>query len=205
MSDDICQMSAIQLLAAYGDGSLSPVEATEAALGRINQCNEAFNAFCLVDEEGALAAAKQSEERWRKNAPQGRVDGVSASVKDLVLAKDWPTQRGSRTSDRSQLSPEDAPAVERLREHGAIILGKTTTPEFGWKGVTDSPLTGITRNPWNREHTPGGSSGGAAVAALTGMGPSRLRSAASSASRRISAVFRFIRRARSARSRILAR
>ena len=171
MSDDICQMSAIDLLAAYEDGSLSPVEATEAALGRINQCNEAFNAFCLVDEEGALEAAAQSEKRWQRGEPQGRVDGVPASVKDLVLAKDWPTQRGSRTSDRSQLSPEDAPAVARLREHGAVILGKTTTPEFGWKGVTDSPLTGITRNPWNKAHTPGGSSGGAAVAALCGMGP----------------------------------
>ena len=171
MSDDICLMSATQLLAAYSDGSLSPVEATRAVLGRINQSNQAYNAFCLVDEEGALAAAERSEQRWQSGAPCGRVDGVPATVKDLVLAKDWPTQRGSRTTDRSQLSPEDAPAVQRLREHGAIIVGKTTTPEFGWKGVTDSPLTGITRNPWNKDHTPGGSSGGAAVAALTGMGP----------------------------------
>jgi aspartyl-tRNA(Asn)/glutamyl-tRNA(Gln) amidotransferase subunit A len=171
VSDDLCQMSAIALLAAYADGSLSPVEVTQAVLEQINRHNDTFNAFCLVDQEGALAAAKASEQRWRNGAPEGRIDGVPASVKDLVLAKDWPTGRGSRTSDPSQLSPEDAPAVQRLREHGAIILGKTTTPEYGWKGVTDSPLTGITRNPWNKDHTPGGSSGGAAVAALTGMGP----------------------------------
>ena len=171
MNDDLCKMSAVDLVAAYGDGSVSPVEVTQAALERINAHNKAYNAFCLVDDEGALAAAKQSEERWRQGVPQGRIDGVPATVKDLVLAKDWPTQRGSRTSDRSQLSAEDAPAVARLREHGAVILGKTTTPEYGWKGVTDSPLTGITRNPWNPDHTPGGSSGGAAVAALCGMGP----------------------------------
>ena len=171
MSDEICRMSATQLLAAYGDGSLSPVEATQAVLRRIDENNEAFNAFCLIDHDGVLAAAKKSEARWRRGAPQGRIDGVPATVKDLVLAKDWPTLRGSKTSDPNLLSEEDAPAVARLREHGAILLGKTTTPEFGWKGVTDSPLTGITRNPWNSDHTPGGSSGGAAVAALCGMGP----------------------------------
>src|SRR5690606_26736759 len=102
--------------------------------------------------------------------PQGLLDGVPATVKDLVLTKGWPTLRGSRAVSPDQPWNEDAPAVARLREHNAVLLGKTTTPEFGWKGVTDNPLTGITRNPWNPEKTPGGSSGGAAVAAATGMG-----------------------------------
>ena len=171
MSDDLCKLSAVDLVAAYADGSVSPVEVTQAALKRINSHNQVYNAFCLIDDEGALVSAKQSEKRWRQGASQGRIDGVPATVKDLVLAKDWPTQRGSRTSDRSQLSPEDAPAVARLREHGAVILGKTTTPEYGWKGVTDSPLTGITRNPWNLDHTPGGSSSGSGAAVAAGMVP----------------------------------
>ncbi len=171
MSDDICRMSATDLLAAYDSSDLSPVEATEAVLERIHDLNDAYNAFCLIDDEGAMAAARRSEKRWLAGAPEGRIDGVPASVKDLVLATGWPTLRGSKTTQRDQPWDEDAPAVARLREHGAILLGKTTTPEYGWKGVTDSPLTGITRNPWNTGHTPGGSSGGAAVAALCGMGP----------------------------------
>src|SRR3546814_9115142 len=93
------------------------------------------------------------------------VDGVPATVKDLVLARGWPTLRGSRTVDPDQPWDEDAPAVARLRDSGAVLLGKTTTPEMGWKGVTHSDLNGVTRNPWNPEMTPGGSSGGAAGAA----------------------------------------
>src|SRR5262249_58913030 len=96
--------------------------------------------------------------------------GVPTTIKDLILTKDLPTLRGSRTVDRAQQWDEDAPATARLREAGAVIIGKTTTPEFGWKGVCDSPLTGITRNPWNSERTSGGSSGGAAGAAAVGMG-----------------------------------
>ena len=95
---------------------------------------------------------------------------MPATVKDLLITKGWPTLRGSKAVDPKQAWEEDAPSVARLREEGAVLLGKTTTPEFGWKGVTDSPLTGITRNPWNPEKTPGGSSGGAAVAAACGMG-----------------------------------
>jgi len=125
----------------------------------------------LVDHEGALKAAGESEKRWMAGSPAGPVDGVPASVKDVVLAAGWPTLRGSRAIDPKQGWLEDAPAVARLREQGAVLLGKTTTPEFGWKGVTDSPLTGITRNPWDETRTPGGSSGGAAAAALCGFGP----------------------------------
>jgi len=96
---------------------------------------------------------------------------VPVSVKDLVLTRGWPTLRGSKTIDAKGPWPDDAPATARLREHGAVLLGKTTTPEFGWKGVTDSALTGITRNPWNADKTPGGSSGGAVAAVAAGMGP----------------------------------
>ncbi len=170
MSQDLALMSAVELLAQYRAKKLSPVEATKAALERIVRLNPRFNAFCLVDENAALAAARASEARWMKGQPIGLVDGVPASVKDLLITKGWPTLRGSKAVDPRQAWDEDAPCVARLREEGAVLLGKTTTPEFGWKGVTDSPLTGITRNPWDETKTPGGSSGGAAVAAACGMG-----------------------------------
>ena len=170
MSQDPALLSAVELVDLYRARKLSPVEVTIAVLDRIARHNPRFNAFCLVDEEAALGAARASEERWAKGRPLGRVDGVPASVKDLLITKGWPTLRGSKAVDPKQAWEEDAPTVARLREEGAILLGKTTTPEFGWKGVTDSPLTGITRNPWDPSKTPGGSSGGAAVAAACGMG-----------------------------------
>ncbi|MDH3596510.1 MAG: amidase family protein, partial [Rhodospirillales bacterium] len=170
MTNDPALLTATELLTRFRAGSLSPVEVTEAALARIEAHDTALNAFCLVDAEQALAEARRSEERWRIGAPKGRLDGVPASIKDLLLTKGWPTLRGSKALDPDQPWDEDAPAVARLREHGAVLLGKTTTPEFGWKGVTDSPLTGVTRNPWDPSRTPGGSSGGAAAAVATGMG-----------------------------------
>jgi aspartyl-tRNA(Asn)/glutamyl-tRNA(Gln) amidotransferase subunit A len=170
MSDDIALMTASRLAKLYRAGELSPVEATRAALDRIERYNGRLNAFNLVAAEHALAAAAESEERWRLGAPRGPLDGVPVSIKDVLLTKGWPTLRGSRTIGRDQAWNEDAPSVARLREHGAVMLGKTTTPEFGWKGVTDSPLDGVTRNPWDPSATPGGSSGGAAAALAAGMG-----------------------------------
>ena len=170
MTTDLALATASELTELYRAGTASPLEATEAALARIEAHDGALNAFRLVDREGALASARQSESRWHAGAAQGLLDGVPATVKDLVLTRGWSTLRGSRLIAEDQPWPDDAPAVARLRAHGAVLLGKTTTPEFGWKGVTDSPLTGITRNPWNTERTPGGSSGGAAVAAAMGMG-----------------------------------
>jgi aspartyl-tRNA(Asn)/glutamyl-tRNA(Gln) amidotransferase subunit A len=170
MSEDPALLPATVLLERYRERSLSPVEATEACLARIEAHNEALNAFNLIDREGARASAAESEKRWELGVPCGRLDGVPASIKDIVWAAGWPTLRGSLTVDPDQPWDEDSPAVARLREHGAVLLGRTTTPEFGWKGVTDSPLTGITRNPWNPAKTPGGSSGGAAAAVATGMG-----------------------------------
>ncbi|HEY6864145.1 MAG TPA: amidase [Burkholderiales bacterium] len=167
---DPCELGAAALVERYRDGSLSPVEATRAILRRIERLNPVLNAFCLVDAKSALAAAAASEARWRSNEPLGALDGVPVSVKDVILARGWPTRRGSKTVDPKGPWKDDAPAVARLREAGAVLLGKTTTPEFGWKGVTDSPLTGITRNPWDPKKTPGGSSGGAAAAVASGMG-----------------------------------
>ncbi len=171
MSDDLAYLPATELLAAYRDKRLSPVEATRAALDRIAAHDEALNAFCLVNDEGALMAARGAESRWQRGEPKGLLDGVPVAVKDLLLVKGWPTLRGSKTIDREQPWDDEAPAVERLVEHGAVLLGKTTTCEFGWKGVTDSPLTGITRNPWDTGRTPGGSSGGSAAAVAAGMAP----------------------------------
>ena len=124
-----------------------------------------------IRPEEALAAARASEKRWMKGEPQGPVDGVPTLIKDLLLVRGWPTLRGSRTVDKNQAWDQDAPSVARLRECGAVFLGSTTTPEFGWKGVTDSPLTGITRNPWDPTKTPGGSSGGSSAAAAAGYAP----------------------------------
>lgn len=163
-------MSASALLDAYRRKTLSPVEATTAALARIERLEPKLNAFVLVDAEGALAAARESEARWARGTPKGLVDGVPTTIKDIVLTKGWPTLRGSRLTKRDQDWSEDSPAVARLREHGAVLLGKTTTPEYGWKALGDSPLTGITRNPWGLAHTPGGSSAGAAAALAAGIG-----------------------------------
>jgi aspartyl-tRNA(Asn)/glutamyl-tRNA(Gln) amidotransferase subunit A len=170
MSDDMLSLSAAQLVEHFRARRLSPVEVTRAALERIARLQPAYNAFVLVGEEDALRAARESEARWARGEPLGPVDGLPTTVKDLLLAKGWPTRRGSRTIDPNQPWDEDSASVARMREHGAVLLGKTTTPEFGWKGVTDSPLTGVTRNPWDPRMTPGGSSGGAAVACAFGMG-----------------------------------
>src|SRR3982074_2598581 len=130
-----------------------------------------LNAFCIVDRDGALTAARASEQRWLHGAPLSPLDGVPVTIKDLVPMRGFPTLRGSKLIDPAQDWSEDGPAVARLREAGAVILGKTTTPEFGWKAIGDSPLTGITRNPWNLGHTTGGSSAGAAAACAAGIGP----------------------------------
>ena len=171
MKTDLCSLSASELLRLYRARKASPVEATRAVLARIDKLNPVLNCFCLVDEKAALASAKESEARWRKSEPKGLLDGVPASIKDLLLTRGWPTRRGSKTVNPAGPWNDDAPCVARLRENGAVLVGKTTTPEFGWKGVTDNPLTGITRNPWNPKMTPGGSSGGSTAAVAAGMAP----------------------------------
>lgn len=175
MTLDLTQLPAHALLDLYARGETSPVEVTQAVLTRTARVNPLINAFCLVDDEAALASAAQSEARWqahRQNgSPVGTLEGVPTTIKDLILTRGWPTLRGSRTIDPDQAWEVDAPVTARLRESGAVLLGKTTTPEFGCKGETNSPATGITRNPWNLNKTPGGSSGGTAAAVAAGLGP----------------------------------
>jgi len=172
---DLTQTTAHDLLSLYRQGEVSPVEVTRQVLKRIDKLNPILHAYCWVDEEAALASAQRSEARWQAHRHQGAavgaLEGVPASIKDLILTRGWPTLRGSRTVDPSQAWDVDAPVTARLRESGAVLLGKTTTPEFGCKGETNSLLTGISRNPWNTDHTPGGSSGGASAAVSAGLGP----------------------------------
>jgi aspartyl-tRNA(Asn)/glutamyl-tRNA(Gln) amidotransferase subunit A len=171
MSKEPHEMTAAELSAAYKTKELSPVEATNALLGRIEALDAQVNCFCLIDRDTTLNQAEASEERWMAGTPLSPLDGVPVGVKDLLVTKGWPTRRGSLTVDPKGPWEDDAPTVARLKEAGAVMLGKTTTPEFGWKGSTDSPLTGITRNPWNKDKTPGGSSGGSSAALAARFAP----------------------------------
>ena len=164
MSKEPHEMTASELSALYAARDLSPVEVAESCLGRIEALDAEINAFCHMDPHTSLAQAEASEKRWLEGEPLSPLDGVPVAVKDLLVTKGWPTRRGSLTVDPNAYITTDAPTVARLREAGAVLIGKTTTPEFGWKGSTDSPLTGTTRNPWNKAKTPGGSSGGSSAA-----------------------------------------
>jgi len=169
--NEIAYASAVELLELYRSKALSPVEATGLILDRLDALQPKINAFCVVDRDGAMKAARASERRWLRGEAAGPFDGVPVTIKDLILMRGFPTLRGSLIVERDQDWSEDAPATARLREAGATIIGKTTTPEFGWKALGDSPLTGITRNPWDLSRTPGGSSAGAAAACAAGIGP----------------------------------
>ena len=171
MTSDLNWFSATKLAGLYAKGKLSPVEAAEAALAQISKHDGKVNAMRLVDEKTALKQAVESELRWRKKRPLSGLDGVPLLIKDILLVKGWPTLRGSKTVDPRQNWDTDAPSVARMREAGAVFVGMTTTPEFGWKGVTDSPLTGITHNPWDLATTPGGSSGGSSAGLAAGYAP----------------------------------
>ncbi|MEU5241603.1 amidase [Streptomyces lydicus] len=168
---DLADLTATALTAGYAAGAFSPVEATRAVLERAEAAQAATNCFTRIDADEALSAAGESAGRWRAGAPAGPVDGVPVTVKDLILTRGTPTLRGSRTVRADGPWEEDAPSVARLRESGAVFLGKTTTPEFGWKGVTDSPRHGVTGNPYDPGRTSGGSSGGSAAAVALGAGP----------------------------------
>jgi aspartyl-tRNA(Asn)/glutamyl-tRNA(Gln) amidotransferase subunit A len=149
---------------------LSPVELTRATLERIERLNPALNAFCTVTADAALAAAREAEQAVMRGAPLGPLHGLPVSIKDLALTKGVRTMGGSHIFEH-RVPDVDAPFVRRLREAGAICVGKTTSPEFGWKALGDCPLTGITRNPWNPAFTTGGSSAGAGAAAAAALGP----------------------------------
>jgi aspartyl-tRNA(Asn)/glutamyl-tRNA(Gln) amidotransferase subunit A len=160
-------LSIDQLTRMYKQCEASPVDAVNACLQRIRSHNSKINAFTLIDDQGALRAAAESEARWRRMEPKSALDGVPFTVKDNLMVSGYPFRRGSVVTP-DQSSTEDAPIVARCREAGAIFLGLTTMPEFGVGPVTISPLTGITRNPWDIQRQSGGSSGGAAASVAAG-------------------------------------
>lgn len=166
---DVLKLDAFELARAYGSGALSPVDVAKAALAAIEQTDPVINAFCWRDDPAVLAAAQASERRWKAGEAIGPLDGVPVTIKDNIAVAGWPMRKGSATTS-AEPELHDAPATARLREAGCVILGKTTMPEFGWKGTSDSPLTGQTRNPWNPDVTTGGSSSGAAACAALQIG-----------------------------------
>jgi aspartyl-tRNA(Asn)/glutamyl-tRNA(Gln) amidotransferase subunit A len=171
---DLTALTAVELLAGYRAGDFTPVDAAEAALERAADVQREVNAFTLLLAEEAMEQAAAAAGRWRAGAPAGPLDGVPVTVKDILLLRGHPTLRGSTAAFHpggpAGPYPEDAPAVARLRESGAVFIGKTTTPEFGWKGVTDCPPHGATGNPHDPTRTAGGSSGGSAAAVARGAG-----------------------------------
>ena len=154
MTDDLAQQSAARLAMLYRKGKASPVETMKAVLARAAKIGPQINAFTRVDAGAALKAARASERRWKKGEPLSALDGVPVSIKELVRVKGWPASMGSKLTDKAP-ADADAPAVARLREAGALVFAQSTSSEYGHKGVTDSPLNGITRNPWKLDCTPG--------------------------------------------------
>jgi aspartyl-tRNA(Asn)/glutamyl-tRNA(Gln) amidotransferase subunit A len=170
MSADLSFMPATEVASLVRSKSLSPVEVTRAVLARIERLDPAVNAFCTVTADTALEAARQAEQAVMRGDRLGPLHGVPFSIKDLALTKGIRTMSGSFIFEH-RVPDVDAPFVRRLTAAGGILLGKTTSPEFGWKALGDSPVTGLTRNPWNTAMTTGGSSAGAGAAAALGLGP----------------------------------
>ncbi len=171
MNQELLQMTATEMLEKFRLKKLSPVDVTRAMLDQIARVDQVTNGFCLVDEETTLALARESEQRYQDHRHMGQVDGVPVAVKDVFLTPMWPTLRGSRTVAPESTLNKSAPATASLARNGYVPIGKTTTPEFGWKGVTDNTIDGVTNNPWDPAKTAGGSSGGSAVAVALGMAP----------------------------------
>ncbi len=165
---DAAALDATELLEVFASGALTPLQALQGVTERIARRNPEINAFATLNP-AALDAARESAARWKEGAARP-LEGVPVTVKDLIDVAGLPTRRGSKTTDPAPVA-QDAPLVAALRAAGAVIIGKTTTTEFGWKTPGDNPLHGITRNPWNVAHTPGGSSSGAAAAAASFFGP----------------------------------
>src|SRR4029450_1791179 len=167
---DLCFTPATRLAEMIRTKALSPVELTRAVLDRIARLNPTLNAFCTLLPEQATEAARAAEGAVMKGGPLGPLHGVPYSIKDLAMTQGVRTMGGSFIYEH-RVPDHDAPFVRRLKAAGGIFLGKTPSPEFGWKGLGDSPLTGVTRNPWNTGMTTGGSGQGAGSAAAAGVGP----------------------------------
>lgn len=171
MTHEIAYMSASELVDRYTSRDLSPVEAVSAILARIEQLNPKLTAFTTVSGDIALSQAKEAEQSYAtKEGAPAALCGVPFSIKDLTPTKGIRTARGSLI-DPDWIPSEDPPVVERLYAAGGIILGKTNTPELGWKGDSGNRVFGPTFNPWRLDRTAGGSSGGAGAAIAAGMGP----------------------------------
>jgi aspartyl-tRNA(Asn)/glutamyl-tRNA(Gln) amidotransferase subunit A len=168
--DELWALPATQLAGLIRERSVSPVEVTEAVLARMERLNPILGAFCTPTVELTRDMARQAERTLLDGAPLGPLHGVPVSIKDMTWTQGIRTTRGSRLY-ADFVPAEEPPVVERLRAAGAVILGKTNTPEFGWKGATENLLFPPTRNPWNPNRTAGGSSGGAAAAVAAGLGP----------------------------------
>ncbi len=170
MSTDLAYLTAGDLARLYRARALSPVEVTKALLVRAEASQASINAFITIDHAGAMQAARDSQARFDRGAALGVLDGVPYSVKDLTNTAGLRTTMGSRVM-KDFVPSDDAVPVARMRAAGGVLFGKTTTPEWGHKAMTDSPLFGVTRNPWHAERTCGGSSGGAGAAVAAGLGP----------------------------------
>jgi len=170
MDDETLALTpAMKLAELIRTKQVSPVEVMGATLRRIATLNPRVNAFANLGEERAMAQAKRAEAALMGGGPIGRLHGLPTTIKDLAITKDFPTESGTFIM-KGHRTTEDTPFVTRLQDAGAIVIGKTTTSEYGWKGVSQSPLTGITHNPWKHGFNAGASSAGAAAAAAAGFG-----------------------------------
>src|SRR5262249_7926155 len=151
-----------------------PVDATRACLDRIAAWEPKLNAMYRVDRDGALAAAKAAEGRWRAKQPLSPLDGVPVTIKENIYTRGDPAPIGTKANDAAPPQAADAPPAARLREAGCVILGKTTMPDFGMLSSGLSSIHGITRNPWNTSRNTSGSSSGAGAAAAAGYAPLHL-------------------------------
>ena len=170
VTDDLCFAPATELAPMIRRKALSPVELIDAVLARIEACEPRINAFATLTAERARNAARDAEAVLMRGEKAGALHGIPITIKDLTETAGIPTERGSHAL-KGHVPTVDAPVVSRLRAAGAIVLGKTTSSEFGWSGVSRSPLTGITSNPWRPGHNAGASSAGAGAAAAAGYGP----------------------------------
>ncbi|HCK53735.1 MAG TPA: amidase [Planctomycetaceae bacterium] len=169
-TEPIWQMTAVAISSAVRSGEISAVEVTEAILDRIETVDPQLNAFCISMADSARATALSIDEQVSRGEDPGRLAGVPISIKDNLYIEGERTTFGSKWFE-DNVTSEDTPLVARLKEAGAVLIGRTNSPEFGWKGATDNLVFGTTRNPWNTDRTPGGSSGGASAAVAAGMGP----------------------------------
>ena len=170
LDEDLCFTPATTLRELIRAKQLSPTELVDSVIARAEALNPRLNAICTPTFDAARDAAKRSEGRIAGGEHLRPLEGIPVTIKDLVMTKGIRSMAGSYIFEH-RVPESDAPIVERVREAGAVVIGKTTTPELGWKGCGDSPLTGISHNPWKHGYNAGGSSTGAAICAAAGIGP----------------------------------